>query len=65
MAERPRAVIPPRRPGRGIYILDGGQTASALGNILGNIATNLGPQAQAEAQNLRYRTEGQDISRYC
>jgi hypothetical protein len=53
MDERPRAVIPPRRPGRGIYIQDGGQTASALGNILGNIATNLGPQAQAEAQNLR------------
>jgi hypothetical protein len=61
MDERPRAVISPRRPGRGIYIHDGGQTASALGNI----ATNLGPQAQAEAQNLRYRTEGQDISRYC
>jgi hypothetical protein len=40
----------------GIYINDGGQTSSALGNILGGIATNLSPQTAAQAQLLREQT---------
>ena len=46
----------------GIYVQDGGETASALGKILGGVAANMSPQAQAEAQALRYRTEGLDIA---
>jgi hypothetical protein len=44
----------------GIYINDGGATSSALGNVLGNIATNLGPEAAAKAQLLREQTEQAD-----
>ena len=46
----------------GIYINDGGQTASALGNVLGGLATELGPEAAAKAQLLREQTEQADWS---
>jgi hypothetical protein len=45
----------------GIYINDSGGTSSALGNILGNIATNLGPEAAARAQELQQQTMGLDL----
>ena len=44
----------------GIYISDGGQTSSALGNVLGGIAANLSPEASARAQLLREQTEQAD-----
>jgi hypothetical protein len=46
----------------GIYVNDGGATSSALGSILGNIATNVGPEAAAKAQLLSQQTQGADIS---
>jgi hypothetical protein len=46
----------------GLYINDGGETASALGKVLGGIASNYDPKTIAEAQALRYRTEGEDIA---
>jgi hypothetical protein len=45
----------------GLYINDGGATSSALGQILGGIATNMGPEAAAKAEYQRYLTEHQDI----
>ena len=46
----------------GIYVNDGGEMSSALGNILGNIATQVGPKAAAEAALLQQQTQGADIS---
>jgi hypothetical protein len=46
----------------GIYINDGGQTSSTLGNILGGIAANVGPEAAAKAQLLYQQTQGQDLT---
>ena len=44
----------------GIYVNDGGATSSALGNILGGIAQQVGPEAAAKAQLLREQTEQAD-----
>jgi hypothetical protein len=44
----------------GIYVNDGGQTSSAIGSILGNLATNLGPEAAAKAQLLKLQSEEAD-----
>ena len=46
----------------GLYINDGGATSSALGNILGGIAQQVGPEAAAKAQLLYQQTQGADIS---
>ena len=46
----------------GIYVQDGGATSSALGNILGGIAQQVGPEAAAKAQLLYQQTQGADIS---
>ena len=46
----------------GIFINDGGQTSSTLGNILGGIAANVGPEAAAKAQLLYQQTQGADLA---
>lgn len=46
----------------GIYVNDGGATSSALGNILGGIAQQVGPEAAAKAALLYQQTQGADIS---
>ena len=46
----------------GIYINDGGQTSSAIGNILGGIAQQVGPEGAAKAALLQQQTQGADIS---
>ena len=46
----------------GIYVQDGGATSSALGNILGGIAQQVGPEAAAKAQLLYQQTQGADIA---
>ena len=48
----------------GFYIdpASGSAITSTLGNILGGIATNMDPKTQAEAQELRVRTMGEDLA---
>lgn len=40
---------------------DGGATSSALGNILGGIAQQVGPEAAAKAQLLNFQTQKADV----
>jgi hypothetical protein len=44
----------------GIYVNDGGGISSALGNILGGMANNMGPEAAAKAQLLKLQAEEAD-----
>jgi hypothetical protein len=46
----------------GIYVNDGGATSSAIGNILGGIAQEVGPEGAAKAALLAQQTQGADIS---
>ena len=46
----------------GIYVNDGGATSSAIGNILGGIAQEVGPEGAAKAALLQQQTQGADIS---
>jgi hypothetical protein len=46
----------------GIYVNDGGATSSAIGNILGGIAQQVGPEGAAKAALLSQQTQGADIS---
>ena len=46
----------------GIYISDGGASSSAIGNILGGIAQQVGPEGAAKAALLQQQTQGADIS---
>lgn len=46
----------------GLYIQDGGQTASALGNAIGQLADNLSPEGRARAQLVYQQTQGADIA---
>ena len=46
----------------GIYINDGGASSSAIGNILGGIAQQVGPEGAAKAALLQQQTQGADIS---
>jgi hypothetical protein len=46
----------------GIYVQDGGETSSALGNILGNIAQQVGPEGAAKAALLQQQTQGADLA---
>jgi hypothetical protein len=45
----------------GLYVQDGGQLSSSLGSILGNIATQVGPEAAAKAALLSQQTQGADL----
>ena len=44
----------------GLYLNDGGETASALSSALANIANNYSPKTQAEAAMLKLQMEGQN-----
>ena len=45
----------------GIYVNDGGATSSAIGNILGGIAQEVGPEGAAKAALLAQQTQGADL----
>ena len=45
----------------GLYINDGGATSSAIGNILGGIAQEVGPEGAAKAALLSQQTQGADL----
>ena len=45
----------------GLYIQDGGETSSAIGNILGGIAQQVGPEGAAKAALLQQQTQGADL----
>ena len=45
----------------GIYVNDGGATSSAIGNILGGIAQEVGPEGVAKAALLAQQTQGADL----
>jgi hypothetical protein len=45
----------------GIYVNDGGATSSAIGNILGGIAQEVGPEGAAKAALLQQQTQGADL----
>ena len=45
----------------GIYVHDGGATSSAIGNILGGIAQEVGPEGAAKAALLAQQTQGADL----
>ena len=45
----------------GIYVNDGGATSSAIGNILGGIAQEVGPEGAAKAALLSQQTQGADL----
>src|SRR4029077_20377810 len=45
----------------GLYINDGGQMSSAIGNILGGIAQEVGPEGAAKAALLAQQTQGADL----
>ena len=46
----------------GIYVNDGGATSSAIGNILGGIAQEVGPEGAAKAALLAQQTQGADLA---
>ena len=46
----------------GVYLHDGGEMSSSLGNILGNIATQVGPEGAAKAALLAQQTQGADLA---
>ena len=46
----------------GLYVQDGGELSSSLGNILGNIATQVGPEGAAKAALLAQQTQGADLA---
>ena len=46
----------------GIYVNDGGATSSAIGNILGGIAQEVGPEGAAKAALLSQQTQGADLA---
>ena len=45
----------------GIYVQDGGELSSSLGNILGGIAQQVGPEGAAKAALLAQQTQGADL----
>ena len=47
----------------GIYVNDGGATSSAIGNILGGIAQEVGPEGAAKAALLAQQTQGADLAK--